>query len=416
MNAISLAECSQTSGLGQLAIFGGTPIRQTRFPPWPVFEDEEIAAVVDVLRGGRVNYWTGQQVRRFEEEFAQAVGCRYAVAVANGTVALEAALEALGIGPGDDVVVTCRSFVASAACVLRVGARPVFADVDPDSQNITRESIEAALTPRTRAVICVHLAGWPCDMDPIMDLAEHKGFFVVEDCAQAHGARYKGRSVGSLGHIAAFSFCQDKILTTGGEGGMVTTNDPSLWRKVWSLKDHGKDFDKAHQPAAGTFRFLHDSLGTNWRMTEIQGAIGRIALGKLEHWVRVRQANAQLLRQYLLPIPSLRVPQPPADVEHSYYKFYAFLRDEYVRPGWNRDRIIAAINAEGIPCGSGACPEIYRERLFQERGLAPARPCRVAQQLGNTSLMLLVHPTLGEREMRETAMAVEKVLRVATEW
>ncbi|MGB9689572.1 DegT/DnrJ/EryC1/StrS family aminotransferase [Thermogutta sp.] len=413
---MSLTRGYQISESDQLAIFGGTPVRTSRFPPWPVFEDDEIAAVVDVLRGGRVNYWTGQQVRRFEEEFAQAVGCRYAVAVANGTVALEAALEALGIGPGDDVVVTCRSFVASAACVLRVGARPIFADVDPDSQNITRETIEAVLTPRTRAVICVHLAGWPCDMDPIMDLADRRGFFVVEDCAQAHAARYKGRPVGSLGHIAAFSFCQDKILTTGGEGGMVTTNDPLLCRKVWSLKDHGKDFDRAHQPADGTFRWLHDTLGTNWRMTEMQGAIGRVALGKLEHWVRVRQANAQLLRQYLLSIPSLRIPEPPPYNEHSFYKFYAFLRKEHLRPDWNRERIIAAINAEGIPCGSGVCPEIYRERLFQERGLAPTRPCPVAQQLGDTSLMFLVHPTLGEREMLETAMAVEKVLRAATEW
>ncbi|WP_347244442.1 DegT/DnrJ/EryC1/StrS aminotransferase family protein [Thermogutta sp.] len=413
---MSLTRGYQISESDQLAIFGGTPVRTSRFPPWPVFEDDEIAAVVDVLRGGRVNYWTGQQVRRFEEEFAQAVGCRYAVAVANGTVALEAALEALGIGPGDDVVVTCRSFVASAACVLRVGARPIFADVDPDSQNITRETIEAVLTPRTRAVICVHLAGWPCDMDPIMDLADRRGFFVVEDCAQAHAARYKGQPVGSLGHIAAFSFCQDKILTTGGEGGMVTTNDPLLCRKVWSLKDHGKDFDRAHQPADGTFRWLHDTLGTNWRMTEMQGAIGRVALGKLEHWVRMRQANAQLLRQYLLSIPSLRIPEPPPYNEHSFYKFYAFLRKEHLRPDWNRERIIAAINAEGIPCGSGVCPEIYRERLFQERGLAPTRPCPVAQQLGDTSLMFLVHPTLGEREMLETAMAVEKVLRAATEW
>lgn len=383
-------------------------------PPWPVFDSDDIAAVVRVLESGKVNYWTGSETRQFEEEFAQIAGCRYAVAVANGTVALEAALEALGIGPGDDVVVTCRSFVASAACVLRLGARPIFADVDRDSQNITAETIRAVLTPRTRAVIAVHLAGWPCDMDPIMGLAAERGFAVVEDCAQAHGARYKGLPVGSLGHIAAFSFCQDKIMTTGGEGGMVTTNDPQSWQKVWSLKDHGKNWELMQQPSDGTFRWVHETLGTNWRMTEMQAAIGRIALKKLASWVTIRRANADLLRQRLSHIPALRIPRPPAFIEHSYYKFYAFLRSECLRPGWNRDRILAAIHAEGIPCGAGVCPEIYREKLFQERGLVPDSPLPVAQELGRTSLMFLVHPTLREPDILDTAAAIEKVLAAAT--
>lgn len=399
----------------QLAIDGGKPVRTAPLPLWPVFEPDEIAAVVEVLRSGKVNYWTGNQVASFEEEFAQVAGCRYAVAVANGTVALEAALEALGIGPGDEVVVTSRSFVASAGCVLRVGARPVFADVDPASQNITAETIQATLGPRTRAIIAVHLAGWPCDMDPIMELAGRHGLAVVEDCAQAHGARYKGRPVGSLGHIAAFSFCQDKIITTGGEGGMVTTNDEALWRKVWSLKDHGKSWELMQGRADGTYRWVHHTVGSNWRMTEMQAAIGRVALRKLDYWVATRRANAEILRHRLAHLTSLRIPCPPEFVDHSYYKFYAFLRPERLRPGWTRDRIVAAINAEGIPCGVGVCPEIYREKAFQDRGLAPAQPFPVAQELGRTSLMFLVHPTLGENEMLQTAAAVEKVLGEATE-
>jgi len=404
----------QTTSTDQLALNGGSPLRRTPLPPWPIFEADEISAVVRILQSGKVNYWTGQETRRFEEEFAQIVGCRYAVAVANGTVALEAALEALGIGPGDEVIVTCRSFVASAACVLRVGATPVFADVDRDSQNITAETIRAVLTPKTRAIIAVHLAGWPCDMDPIMKLASQHGLAVVEDCAQAHGARYKERPVGSLAHIAAFSFCQDKIITTGGEGGMVTTNDPELWRKVWSLKDHGKSWELMQQPGDGTFRWVHTTLGTNWRMTEMQAAIGRVALGKLENWVTIRRANADVLRRRLSSLSSLRIPCPPQSVEHSYYKFYAFLRPGALRPGWTRDRILAAIQAEGIPCGAGVCPEIYRERLFQERGIGPKAPLPVAQELGQNSLMFLVHPTLGERDMLETAAAIEKVLMAAT--
>lgn len=404
----------KTTVTSDLAVLGGSPVRKSPLPPWPIFEPDDIAAVIRVLQSGKVNYWTGQETRRFEEEFAQAVGCRYAVAVSNGTVALEAALEALGIGPGDDVVVTSRSFVASAACALRVGARPIFADVDRDSQNITAETIHAVMTPQTRAVIAVHLAGWPCDMDPIMSLASERGLAVVEDCAQAHGAYYKGRPVGSLGHIAAFSFCQDKIITTGGEGGMVTTNDRQLRQKVWSLKDHGKDWNLMQQPSDGTFRWVHQTLGTNWRMTEMQAALGRMALTKLTSWVNTRRANADILRRHLSHLPALRVPCPPTFVEHSYYKFYAFLRPECLKPDWNRDRILAAIHAEGIPCGAGVCPEIYREKLFQDRGLGPNSPLPVAQELGQTSLMFLVHPTLGEAEMLDTVAAVEKVLAAAT--
>lgn len=411
---MATVEIPRTTPTEPLAIDGGSPLRKTPLPPWPAFESDEISAVVHTLQSGKVNYWTGQETRRFEEEFAQAVGCRYAVAVANGTVALEAALEALGIGPGDDVIVTCRSFVASASCVLRVGATPVFADVDRDSQNITAETIQAVLTSRTRAIIAVHLAGWPCDMDPIMKLASQHGLAVVEDCAQAHGARYKERPVGSLGHIAAFSFCQDKIITTGGEGGMVTTNDPELWRKVWSLKDHGKNWELMQQPGGATFRWVHETLGTNWRMTEMQAAIGRVALGKLENWVAIRRANADTLRRRLSSLPSLRIPRPPRSIEHSYYKFYAFLRPEYLKPGWTPDRVLAAIQAEGISCGAGVCPEIYREKLFQERGIGPKAPLPAAQELGQTSLMFLVHPTLGERDMLDTAAAIEKVLTAAT--
>ncbi|MGP1613939.1 MAG: DegT/DnrJ/EryC1/StrS family aminotransferase, partial [Pollutimonas bauzanensis] len=241
----------------------------TPFSPWPSFTSEEADAVREVILSNKVNYWTGQECRKFEKEFAAWAGCDHAVAVSNGTLALDAALKALDIGPGDEVVVTPRTFLASVSCVINAGATPVFAEVDRDSQNITAATIQAVLSDRTRAVICVHLAGWPCDMDPIMALASEHGLYVIEDCAQAHGAQYKGRSVGSIGHIGAWSFCQDKIMTTGGEGGMATTNDRALWSRMWSLKDHGKSWDaiyqREHKPG---FRWLHESFGTNWRMME----------------------------------------------------------------------------------------------------------------------------------------------------
>lgn len=266
----------------------------TPFSPWPSFSEEEANAVRDVVLSNRVNYWTGQECREFEKEFATWADSRFAVALANGTVALDVALKALGIGVGDEVVVTSRTFLASASSIVNIGAVPVFADVDLDTQNVTVDSIRAVLTERTKAIICVHLAGWPCDMDPIMALAEEHGLKVVEDCAQAHGARYKGRSVGSIGHISAWSFCQDKIMTTGGEGGMVTTDDRELWSRMWSYKDHGKSweavYEREHAPG---FRWLHESFGTNFRMMEVQAVIGRIQLRRMGDWHVRRLANAQ---------------------------------------------------------------------------------------------------------------------------
>ncbi len=399
--------------MSELAVSGGKPIRTTPFATWPYFTEDEISAVSAILKSGRVNYWTGREGRFFENEFARFAECKYAVGVANGTVALELALYALGIGPGDEVIVTSRTFIASASCAVMRGAIPVMADIDPVSQNITAQTIAAALTPRTRVIIAVHLAGWPCDMDPILELAKEKGLFVIEDCAQAHGAKYKGRPVGSMGDAAAFSFCQDKIMTTGGEGGMLTTNNKDIWKKAWSFKDHGKSYDavyyRRHPPG---FRWLHESFGTNWRLTEIQSAIGRVMLGKLPEWVKKRRDNAAILNKRLSEIPALRVTIPPENIEHAYYKYYVFVRPEKLKGDWHRDRIMEAICAEGVPCLSGSCSEIYLEKAFEKEGLRPFQRLKTAKELGETSLMFLVHPTLSEFDMEDICLAVEKVLGV----
>lgn len=399
---------------GRLAVEGGLPVRAAPFPPWPIFGQDEIDAVGAVLASGRVNYWTGEECRRFEEAFAAHCGTRHAISLANGTLALELALHALGIGPGDEVIVPSRTFIASASCVVARGAVPVVVDVDPVSQNLTADAVLAALTLHTRAIVAVHLAGWPCDMEPIMALAREHGIKVVEDCAQAHGATYKGRPVGSLGDCAAFSFCQDKIMTTGGEGGMLVTNDAGLWERAWAYKDHGKSYDavfnRMHPPG---FRWLHESFGSNYRMTEMQAAIGRLQLGKLPQWQLARTRNAAMLEQGFAGIPGLRITCPPDVIGHAYYKYYAFVAPDLLAPGWDATRINEAINAEGIPCFAGSCSEIYREQAFVDRGWAPAQRLPVAQRLGETSLMFMVHPTLGESEMADTIAAVAKVMRAA---
>ncbi|HET8691165.1 MAG TPA: DegT/DnrJ/EryC1/StrS family aminotransferase, partial [Steroidobacteraceae bacterium] len=328
------------------------------FAPWPFFADDERAAVDAVLQSGRVNYWTGDEGRSFEREFQAHAGSRHAIAMANGTVALEAALAACGVGEGAEVITSSRTFIASASAAVMRGAVPVVADVDPDSQNVTAETIARQLTPRTRAIIPVHLAGWPCEMDAIMDLARAHGLSVIEDCAQATGAAYRGRPVGTLGQAGAFSFCQDKILTTGGEGGMLLTDDAELWSRVWALKDHGKSYDAVYnrQHAPG-YRWLHESFGTNWRMTEMQSAIGRVQLRKLDAWVAKRTANAEFLARGLGEVRGLRVPRPPAHVKHAWYKFYAFVEPAALRQGWTRDRIMSEVSGRGVPCYSGSCSE-----------------------------------------------------------
>src|SRR5215472_9478591 len=318
------------------------------FAPWPHFAADEISAAARVLESGKVNYWTGNEGRQFELEFAQFVGCQYGVAVANGTVALELALRALGVEPRDEIITASRTFIASASCAVAVGARPVCVDVDRNSGNITADTIRQACTPATKAIIAVHLGGWPCEMDPILELARERGLMVVEDCAQAHGATYKGKCVGSLGDIAAFSFCQDKIMTTAGEGGMVTTNSYDLWQRMWSYKDHGKNYDSVYRPSDKPgFRWLHDRFGTNWRLSEVQSAVGRVALRKLPGWVAARRSNAARLTERLSQTPGLRLPTVPEHMGHAYYKYYVYVEPKALAQGWDRDRVFQAIAARG---------------------------------------------------------------------
>ena len=409
-----------------------------RRAPWPHFEKDEVVAAAAVLQSGKVNQWTGKEVEQFQNEFAAYCGVRHAIALANGTLALELALKALGIGPGDEVIVTPRTFIASASCAALVGAKPVFVDVDRDSQNIHAEAIREAITPATRAIIAVHLAGWPCDMDPIMALAEEHGLKVIEDCAQCHGAVYYSRTpgplpaaenlpplqkdgitlyprmTGSFGHVAAFSFCQDKIMTTGGEGGMLLTNDEALWERAWAFKDHGKSYDAVYrrQHAPG-FCWLHESFGTNWRLTEMQAAIGRRQLGKLPQWVAARRRNAAVLTNAFRDIDALRLTLPPPTVRHAYYKYYAFVRPERLKAGWDRDRIMNTVAAKGAPCFSGSCSEVYLEKAFDDSGLRPVRRLPVARELGRTSLMFMVHPTLAKKDMEQVAETVRAVMAEA---
>ena len=382
--------------------------------PWPSFDSEQIAVASRVLASGKVNTWTGQETTAFEQEFAAWTGGKLAVAMANGSLALSAAYLAIGLGRGDELITTPRTFIATASSAVLLGARPIFADVDPDSGAITAATIAPLITPRSKAIAVVHLGGWPADMPAICDLARAHGLAVIEDCAQAHGACMHGQSVGSFGDVSAWSFCQDKILTTAGEGGMVTTSNPEIWDAMWAFRDHGKTheavFRQEHSPG---FRWLHQRFGSNFRLTELQSAIGRIQLQRLPEWKAARTRNALQLAAGLADLSAVRVPLPPKEIEHAWYKFYAFVEPDALADGWSRDRILSEISALGYPALSGSCSEIYLEKCFQDAGLAPAEHLTVARQLGDTSISLLVHPTITPEQMAGYAEAVLSVVKRA---
>jgi len=388
--------------------------KKSAFPIWPYFGSEEIDAVIRILRSGKVNQWTGREVVEFEKEFAGSLGVNYAVAVASGSVSLDIALLCLGIGPGDEVIVPARTFVASASCIALRGAIPVFADVDLESQNITVRSIEKVFSSRTRAIIAVHLAGWPCEIDKIREFCDRRKIYLIEDCAQAHGAKYKGKAVGSFGDVSCFSFCQDKIISTGGEGGILATKNKKIWQKAWSFKDHGRDYKAMFRKNNSCgFIWAISSFGTNYRMTEMQAAIGRVQLRKLPHWLTLRMGNASVLADGFSRITGLRITIPPQEIDHAYYKYYVFIKPEALKLNWSRDRIITALMAEGIPCGSGSCSEVYLEDAFSHEKFRLTKRLPIAKRLGETSLMFMVHPTLSVNDMAYVIKAMDKVMRIA---
>ena len=395
------------------------------FPSWPFFSVEEGDIAKNVLMSNRVNYWTGNECKKFESEFADYCNAKYAVALANGTIALDAALKALKIGHGDEVLVTSRTFLASVSSIVNSGATPIFIDVSQNSQNIDCTKIKEKITHKTKAIICVHLSGWPCDMDEIIDIAKEHSLYVIEDCAQAHGAVYKGKPVGSIGDIGCWSFCQDKIMTTAGEGGMITTNSRKLWKIIWELKDHGKSYDEVHNlnPSPG-FRWLHHSFGNNWRMTEIQAAIGRHQITKMPEWNKIRNEYQNIILDTCRSINGLRVPDfscrgcddCPASKKciHAAYKTYVFVQEDKLKHGWSRDKILDEINDMGVPCFSGSCSEVYLEKAFIGTNFIPTNRLRVAKKLGETSLMFLVHPSLSKKNIDHTCKAIMRVMKKAS--
>ena len=395
---------------------------KVKFPSWPSYSKEEILNVQRVLKSNKVNYWTGLECKKFEKEFADYVNTKYAVSLANGTLALDVSLNSLGISSGDEVIVTSRTFIASVSSIVNCGAKPIFADICPNSQNFRSSEVQKLITKNTKAIMCVHLAGFPCEMEKIMQIAHKYNLFVIEDCAQAHGAVYRGKPVGSIGHIGCWSFCQDKIMTTGGEGGMITTNDQDIWKKCWSFKDHGKSMEAMKKKSGNNgFRWVHESFGSNFRMTEIQACIGRYQLKKMSAWNKLRNKYQSAIWNYCKNVKGLRVPKfnepdwehyHPKNI-HAAYKCYVFIENSMIHSSWSRDKIINALNKKGIPCFTGSCSEVYLEKAFEKTCLRPKIRLPVAKKLGETSLTFLIHPSLRMIHIKIICKAIKEVMKLA---
>ena len=379
---------------------------------WPSFNQDQQEIVKNVLSSGKVNYWTGVEGKEFEKEFSEYIGTKYSIAIANGTLALAAAYEAIGLKDSDEIITTPRSFIATASTAVLRGAVVKFADVDKFSGNITVESISPLINKKTKAIVVVHLAGWPADMEQICKLAKQNGIYVIEDCAQAHGAKINGKSVGSFGDISAWSFCQDKIISTAGEGGMVSTNNFDMWDKMWSIKDHGKSFDavfKSNHPPG--FRWTHENFGNNYRLTEIQSAIGRYQLKQLNNWNIIRKRNVNIIIEHISNLSAIRIPLPGDNISHAWYKLHVFINENNLREDWSRDRIVSEINSLGYPAFYGSCSEIYKEKCFSKLMNQEFRTLQNAKELGKTSIMFLVHPTITEDQMLCYARCISEVIK-----
>ena len=386
--------------------------------PWPYFDEKQIKIVSDILRSGKVNYWTGEETKNFEKEFASWSDNNYAIALANGSLALSSAYLALKIGEGDEVITTPRTFIATSSSICLLKAKPIFADVDLNSGNITAKSIEPLITKKTKAISVVHIGGWPAEMIEISKLAKHYNLSLIEDCAQAHGGKIKVedefKSVGSFSDIAAWSFCQDKIISTGGEGGMITTNNKDLYKRIWSLKDHGKSYELSlNKLNSNGFRWLHNSFGSNFRLTEMQSAIGRIQLSLMKEWHKKRTRNANILIKILKDSTNLRIPLPPKNIIHAWYKFYCYIKKDSLLNDWSRERVIKEIKKENFPAFSGSCSEIYLEKCFDGYSNSYNKRLMNARSIGEDSLMFLVHPTISEIEMEKYALTIKKILMKA---
>lgn len=380
------------------------------YPKWPTYSSSEIKKVKEILNSGKVNYWTGDNCNNFENKFAKHFNKKFGISVATGSIALDLAIKSLNLKKNDQVLVTPRSYIASASCVISQNLMPIFVDIDLNSQNILYEDLKKKITRNTKAIILVHLAGYPCDMDKIVKICKKYKIKIIEDCSQAHGAKYNSKFVGSFGDIAIWSFCNDKIMSTGGEGGMLLTNNYQYYKKIFALKDCGKNIDKIKKNTfKPKFQWIHDSIGNNFRMTEMQAAIGIIQLRNLNKWVKKRNSFSLKINKVLSKFSYIRTTKIPSNIFHSFYRCYFFLNKKIIKNKFTREALIKTLKKYNIDCNVGSCPEIYLEGAFKK--IKNVKRLKNAKILGETSVALFVNHNFNKIHETKYLNNLNKVLK-----
>ena len=376
---------------------------------WPRHSTKEIQLVNKIIKSGRVNQWTGEYVNKFEKKFCKYFNLNYSLAVANGTVGLEAAINSFNLNKGSEIVVTPRSFIASASSVLKMGFKPVFSDVDLNSQNIELDNIKKVITKKTKAIICVHLAGYPTDMKPIMEYARKKNIYIIEDCSQAHGAKINNKYVGTFADISVWSFCQDKIISTLGEGGMIATNNSKLYKRLLSYRDHGKNFNQLSKIRnLNQFNYINDFIGTNIRMTEIQAAVGYLQLNNLAKWVNARNNIIKQIEKKLFNIKKgIVLIEYPKNIKHAFYRYYFFIKNNQFKNGWNYLKLINALRKKDKSFFIGGCPEIYNEKIFSK--YRPSKKLTNTFLLSKTSICIRIDHNITKKRIDYLSQSIEDV-------
>jgi len=420
------------SGAGKLAIEGGTPVNDKSFPSWPQFDAKVFDAVAEVLKSGKVNYWTGELGMKFEQAFADWCGARFGISTSSGTSALHTALASLGIGPGDEVIVPSYTFIATSFSVCQAGAVPVFADVERNSHTLDPADVEAKVSSRTAAIMPVHLYGVMASMGPILEIARKHNLAVIEDSAQAHGGKWNGKRAGTIGNAGAFSFCQSKHFTTGGEGGAVVTDDEEMAWTCRSFRDHGYDVSERLRllELEARLPYIHNMVGYNYRMTEMQSAIGLIELARMDSYhLPNRRRNGEYLIGRLRDVQQvLYLPLDTEERQNAFWMFPIVLDMGRLKVRSARE-VVAALEAEGVPAGPVMWPQCYRERAFQEHNgfgrlkypfrSPDTRPeavrydkvhCENAAWLEERTFFVPCHPVYEIEHMEKIAQAIEKVL------
>ena len=372
---------------------------------WPSFTSKEINQVSLILKSGKVNYWTGKYCKIFEKNFSNYHKIKYSVTVNSGTSALECAIKSLNLKQGSEIITTPRSYYTSASSIINCGMKPKFSDISIDSQNLDPIKLEKSINKKTKAIICVHLSGYPCDMNRILKIAKENKIYVIEDCSQAHGASILNKKVGSFGDISAWSFCQDKIISTGGEGGMVATNKLTLYKKVLSIKDNGRNYEKIKRISySGSFNYIHDFIGSNYRMTEIQAIIGISQLKRLDQMILRRNSNAKVFNNYFHDLDNIFLLLQNSKNTNAYYRYYLF-----VKKSKNQKILINKIRSKGIECIAGSCPEIYLEKYFKNN--FKVKEMFGAKYLATRSVCLKVDQTLDIKIIHQQAKIIRKEIK-----